>query len=131
MFLVDEVDALRATAKQAFDRCIGPLLGHGSSELRAVLAGVCGCDVATELVLSRLTLREAENLVTRPVAGRFCYKASAVDRILEIACGRPYLIQWLCLHAVDRMLDEGRTTILLEDVDSVAGLERALTCVSV
>jgi hypothetical protein len=46
---------------------------------------------------------------------------------VEIACGRPYLIQWLCLHAVDRMLDERRTTIRLEDVDLVTRVEGALT----
>jgi hypothetical protein len=126
VFLVDEVDGLRARRNGAFGQYIGPLVSKRTSELRAVLAGTCGCEAVTELPLTRLTLRESEELVTRPVADRYSYEASAVDRIVDIACGRPYLIQWLCLHAVDRMLDAGRTTIRREDVDSVAGLERVL-----
>jgi hypothetical protein len=62
-------------------------------------------------------------LVERPVAGVFRYEPSAVEPILTLACGRPYLIQRLCLHAVNRMLDEGRTTIRLADVDAATGSE--------
>jgi hypothetical protein len=55
-------------------------------------------------------------LVKRPVAGVFRYEALAVERILELSSLRPYLIQRLCLHAVNRMLDDGRTTVRLADV---------------
>jgi len=123
VFLIDEVDALREKPQEICDPWLGPLLEHGSQELRVVLAGVQRVAALQPLELSPLTRDEAEALVKRPVAGVFRYEPSAVERILTLACGRPYRIQRLCLHAVNRMLDEGRTTIRLADVDAATGPE--------
>jgi hypothetical protein len=82
-----------------------------------------------ELALEPLTPEEAEALVKRPVAGVFRYEARALERILQLSHRRPYLIQRLCLHAVNRMLDDGRITIRPADVEpwafSVAEQARA------
>jgi hypothetical protein len=41
-------------------------------------------------------------------------------RIVQLAEGRPYVLQKLCLNALNRMLDEGRSTVRLADVESTA-----------
>jgi hypothetical protein len=118
VLLIDEVDALREHPEQTRDHWLGSLLERSPQELRLVLAGVGrGMHAALdELELEPLTPEEAEALVKRPVAGVFRYEALAVERILELSSLRPYLIQRLCLHAVNRMLDDGRTTVRLADV---------------
>ena len=130
VFLVDEVDVLPDPESDGawFDT----LLEECSQELRVVLAGVGKSRPLTsrrerrrleELVLQPLRADDARALVTRPVAGRFRYEAHAVDRIVQLAQGRPYLLQKICLNALNRMLDEGRTTVALTDVEAVADLE--------
>jgi len=132
VFLIDEIDAIREQPQAPGDEWLRPLLVHGSREVRVVLAGVRRCpgepvearrrnEALEVLELSPLTRDEAEALVKRPVAGVFRYEPAAVERILELGRGRPYLIQRICLHAVNRMLDEGRTTIRLADVEAAAG----------
>jgi len=120
VLLIDEVDALREHPEQTGDPWLGSLLESCPQEVRFVLAGVGrGMHAALdELELEPFTPEEAEALVKRPVAGVFRYEAPAVERILELSSLRPYLIQKLCLHAVNRMLDDGRTTVRLADVQA-------------
>ena len=59
-----------------------------------------------------------------------CWKADAVERILELSRLRPYLVQKHCVHAVNSMLEAGRSTIRLEDVEAArtaVALEKAET----
>ena len=51
--------------------------------------------------------------------GVFRYEATAVAAILDGSDLKPYIIQKFCIHAVNRMLEAGRTTITSEDVDAV------------
>jgi hypothetical protein len=60
--------------------------------------------------------------VTRP-RGAHRYEPSAVERIVQIVHGRPHLLhphllQKLCLNSLNRMLDDGRTTVRLADVEN-------------
>jgi len=82
---------------------------------------VRGDGALDELALEPFT--EEEALVRKPVAGVFSYERAAVDRILQRNRLRPYPIQRLCLHAVNRMLDEGRTTVRMGDVEAASGGE--------
>jgi histone H3/H4 len=81
-----------------------------------------------EVELAAFSREEAEALVREPVAGFFRWRPEAVERVLELSQLRPYLVQKLCVHAVNRMLEHGRGTIRLEDVeaarDVVAGEDR-------
>ncbi len=72
-----------------------------------------------DLVLEPLTPEDAVALVTTPVEGVYRYEPRAVERILQLSRLRPYLVQRLCLEAVNRMLHEGRTTVRLADVEAV------------
>jgi hypothetical protein len=53
----------------------------------------------------------------------FRYEPRAVERIVQLGQGRPYVPQKLCLNALNRILDEGRTTVRLADVEAVAKRE--------
>jgi predicted AAA+ superfamily ATPase len=127
VMLIDEVDALRDGSEGQADHWLGALLEGGPAELRVVLAGVTGSGrtdatrpghaTLAELELGPLTAQEAEELITMPVDGVYRYEPSAVERILQRSRLRPYEIQGLCLHAVNRMLDDRRTTVRLADVE--------------
>jgi hypothetical protein len=129
VLLVDEIDGFgRGTAGREA-HWLEQLLETCSAELRVVLAGTRAAEpclagkALDEWVLQPLTPEQAEDLVTRPVAGRFGFERSAIDRILQLSRLRPYPIQGLCFHALNRVLDDGRTTVSLADVDAVAGRE--------
>jgi histone H3/H4 len=71
-----------------------------------------------EVELAAFSREEAEALVREPVAGFFQWRPEAVERVLELSQLRPYLVQKLCVHAVNRMLEQGRGTIKVEDVEA-------------
>ncbi len=72
-----------------------------------------------EIELTAFSPEEAEALVRQPVEGVFRYEADAVERILSASGLKPYVIQKFCIHAVNRMLEDGRTTITAQDVEAV------------
>ena len=53
--------------------------------------------------------------------GVFRFETEAVERILELSRLRPYLVQKFCVHAVNRMLEDGRSTVSREDVEAARG----------
>jgi histone H3/H4 len=71
-----------------------------------------------EIELLPFSREEAEALVREPVSGVFRWQPGAVERVLELSHLKPYLVQKLCVHAVNRMLEEGRSTIRVEDVEA-------------
>jgi hypothetical protein len=74
-----------------------------------------------EIELTAFTREEAEALIREPVDGIFRYAPDAVEKILEHSAMKPYVIQKYCIHAVNRMLEDGRSTITVADVDAVRG----------
>ena len=68
---------------------------------------------------SSITREEAEALIRTPVEGYFQYEPEAVNAILEQSEQKPYLIQKFCIHAVNRMLEAGRTLVQAGDVLAV------------
>jgi hypothetical protein len=71
-----------------------------------------------EIEITAFSREEAEALIRTPVAGVFRYESEAVERILELSQKKPYLVQKLCIHAVNRILEEGRTTVRSADVEA-------------
>jgi tetratricopeptide (TPR) repeat protein len=130
--LIDEVDVLNEYSESVNQRLRGIFMKSFSENLVAVMSGVgirrrWKSEVSPwynffdEIELTPFSREEAEALVREPVAGVFRWKAEAVERVLELSRLRPYLVQKLCVHAVNRMLDAGRSTIRLEDVEAARG----------
>jgi tetratricopeptide (TPR) repeat protein len=130
--LIDEVDVLNEYSESVNQRLRGIFMKSFSENLVAVMSGVgirrrWKSEVSPwynffdEIELTPFSREEAEALVREPVAGVFRWKPEAVERVLELSRLRPYLVQKLCVHAVNRMLDAGRGTIRLEDVEAARG----------
>jgi hypothetical protein len=72
-----------------------------------------------EIELAAFSREEAEALIREPVEGVFRFQPEAVEKILDLSTLKPYLVQKFCIHSVNRMLEEGRTTITALDVQAV------------
>lgn len=128
--LLDEVDVLNEYSESVNQRLRGIFMKSFSENLVAVMSGVgirrrWKSEVSPwynffdEIELSSFSREEAEALIREPVAGIFRWKAEAVERILELSRLRPYLVQKFCVHALNHMLEESRSTVRLEDVEAV------------
>ena len=134
--LIDEVDVLNEYSESVNQRLRGIFMKSFSENLVAVMSGVGikrrwksegspWYNFFDEIELPPFSREEAEALVREPVAGIFRWKSEAVERILELSRFRPYLIQKYCVHALNRMLEDGRSTIRLTDVESVTAVVEA------
>jgi hypothetical protein len=130
VLLIDEVDVLNEFSERINQRLRGIFMKTFSEHLVAVMSGVGIRRVWTsegspwynffdEIEITALSREEAEALIREPVEGVFRWDSEAVERILALSHLKPYLIQKFCIHAVNRMLEEGRTTITAADVQAV------------
>jgi hypothetical protein len=128
--LIDEVDVLNEYSERINQRLRSIFMKTFSENLVAVMSGVgirrsWKSEVSPwynffdEIEITALTPEEAEALVKNPVAGFFRYQPEAVEAILEESQRKPYLIQKFCIHAVNRILEGGRTVVTLADVEAV------------
>lgn len=129
--LIDEVDVLNEFSERVNQRLRSIFMKTFSEHLVAVMSGVGirrswksegspWYNFFDEVEITPLSREDAEALVREPVEDFFSFQPDAVQAILEASSGRPYLIQKLCIHAVNRMLEAGRTTIERGDVDAVS-----------
>jgi tetratricopeptide (TPR) repeat protein len=129
-FLIDEVDVLNEYSEAVNQRLRSIFMKTFSENLVAVMSGVgikrvWKSEVSPwynffdEVELTAFTREEAEALIKTPVAGVFRYEAEAVEGILTLSELKPYVIQKFCIHAVNRMLELGRTMVTRADVDAV------------
>jgi tetratricopeptide (TPR) repeat protein len=128
--LIDEVDVLNEYSERVNQRLRSIFMKTFSEHLVAVMSGVgikrtWNSEVSPwynffdEVELTPFTREEAEELIRTPVEGIFRFRPEAVEAILAASQLRPYLIQKFCIHALNRMLEEGRTSITRGDVESV------------
>jgi tetratricopeptide (TPR) repeat protein/Cdc6-like AAA superfamily ATPase len=128
-FLIDEVDVLNSYSETVNQRLRGIFMKSFSENLVAVMSGVAirrrwksevspWYNFFDEIELQPFTREEAEALIREPVKGVFRFAPDAVERILALSRLRPYLVQKLCVHAMSRMLEQGRFTVGGEDVEA-------------
>ncbi len=128
--LIDEVDVLNGYSESVNQRLRSIFMKTFSESLVAVMSGVgikrtWQSEVSPwynffdEVELGVFTREEAEELIKTPVEGIFRYESAALERILERSSRKPYLVQKLCINAVNRMLEQDRSVITLEDVRAV------------
>jgi tetratricopeptide (TPR) repeat protein len=127
--LIDEVDVLNEYSERINQRLRSIFMKTFSENLVAVMSGVgvkrtWNSEVSPwynffdEIEIAGFSRDEAEALIKRPVAGVFRYQPEAVERILALSQLKPYLLQKFCVHAVNRMLEDGRTTVRSTDVEA-------------
>jgi GAF domain-containing protein len=65
--------------------------------------------------------KSARELIQKPVAGQVIYEEAAVEELLHLTNGHPYLLQSLCHRLIDQMNQAARSnTITIADVHSAA-----------
>jgi hypothetical protein len=128
--LIDEVDVLNEYSESVNQRLRSIFMKTFSENLVAVMSGVGikriwksegspWYNFFDEVEISNFTREEAEDLVKTPVEGFFRYQPKALEMILSLSQLKPYVIQKFCVHAVNRMLEEGRSTVTVDDVQAV------------
>jgi AAA+ ATPase superfamily predicted ATPase len=128
--LIDEVDALNEYSERVNQRLRSIFMKTFSEQLVAIMSGVGikrtwksegspWYNFFDEIELTAFTRDEAEALIRTPVEGYFRYEPEAVEAILAWSELKPYVIQKLCIHAVNRMLEDGRTVVTEEDIRAV------------
>ncbi len=128
--LIDEVDVLNDFSERVNQRLRSIFMKTFSENLVAIMSGVgirriwnsAGSpwyNFFDEVELPPFTREDASLLIKTPVEGIFRYEPQAVERILEWSELRPYLIQRFCIYAVNRIIEERRTTVSAADVVAV------------
>jgi hypothetical protein len=131
VLLLDEIDELNGYSHRINQRLRSLFMRSFADQLVAVAAGVGIArewdhegspwyNFFEELEVGPVDRAAAKRLVTEPLAGVLTIEDAAVERLLEIAAGRPYILQKTALAAVSRVHETGRTRITVEDVDAVA-----------
>jgi tetratricopeptide (TPR) repeat protein len=131
VLLIDEIDELNGYSHRINQRLRSLFMRSFADQLVAVAAGVGIArewdhegspwyNFFEELEVGPVDRAAAKRLVTEPLAGVLTIEDAAVERLLEIAAGRPYILQKTALAAVSRVHETGRTRITVEDVDAVA-----------
>ncbi|PYQ41105.1 MAG: hypothetical protein DMF77_16805 [Acidobacteria bacterium] len=131
--LIDEVDVLNDYSERVNQRLRSIFMKTFSEHLVAIMSGVGikriwksegspWYNFFDEIELTAFTREEGEALIRQPVEGVFRWAPEAVEAILAYSELKPYIIQKFCIHAVNQMLEEGRTTITAADVEAVRPL---------
>jgi tetratricopeptide (TPR) repeat protein len=130
--LIDEVDILNTYSERINQRLRSIFMKTFAEHLVAVMSGVGikrtwksegspWYNFFDEVEITGFTRAEAEALIKTPVQGIFRYEPDAVEAILERSALRPYVIQKFCVHAVNRILEQGRVVVTLSDIEAVQG----------
>jgi len=131
--LIDEVDVLNEYSERVNQRLRSIFMKTFSEHLVAIMSGVGikriwksegspWYNFFDEIELTAFSREEGEALIRQPVEGVFRWAPEAVEAILACSELKPYIIQKFCIHAVNQMLEEGRTTITAADVEAVRPL---------
>ncbi len=74
---------------------------------------------AQQYRLQRLSERAAEELISKPLAGRLEYEGNAIRKIHRLTSGQPYLIHLFCHELVHHCNEHKKNFVTLHDVNSV------------
>ena len=132
VLLLDEIDELNGYSHRTNQRLRSLFMRGFADQLVAVAAGVGIArewdhegspwyNFFEELEVGPIDTEAARGLATRPLDGVIGIDDEAVDRLLEKADGRPYILQKIALAAVQRVHENRRSRITLEDVEGVIG----------
>jgi len=133
VLLMDEVDTLNTYSLRTNLNLRGLFMGALKENLVLVMSGLylktdwsdegAGSPpfnfLSREIPLEPLNEEDARKLITEPVKGFYSYEPKSVDLIIELSELRPFTIQACCLRAVNRILADGRTRIVADDIEAI------------
>jgi len=130
VLLLDEIDELNQYSHRTNQRLRGLFMRSFADQLVAVAAGVGIArewehegspwyNFFEELEVGPVDATAAKRLLVEPLKGVIVVDEAAVRWIIEIADGRPYLLQKIALAAVQRVHAHDRTRMTVADVEAV------------
>ncbi len=130
VLLLDEVDVMNSFTEQTNQQLRSVFMKGFAEHLAAVMAGIHintkwksegspWYNFFEQIELKPFPREQAEELIIRPVQGIYAYTSDAIERILELTDGKPYLIQKLCLNLISYILLTNKRKIERTDVDLV------------
>lgn len=130
VLLLDEVDIMNGFSEKTNQQLRSIFMKSFAQYMVAVMAGIHinttwksegspWYNFFEQLELHPFEQSQAKDLITNPVRGVYQYESNAIERIIELSNGKPYLIQKLCVNLVAHALNEGRRNITQSDVDFV------------
>ncbi len=136
VLLIDEVDELNDYDPRVNQKLRSLFMKSFAESMVAVVSGVGikkhwesegspWYNFFEEIEVKPFGRDDAEELIRRPMAGMFRIEPGVIDRIVTLTDCRPYLIQKMCIDLVDRMHQEKRRTITLDDIERIGRPEEA------
>ena len=130
VLLLDEVDVMNGFSENTNQQLRSVFMKGFADHIVAVMAGIHinkkwksegspWYNFFEQIELKEFSKKHADALITRPVEGVYFYTKEAVDKIMEITDGKPYLIQKMCLNLVAHILGRNQRKITAEDVSEV------------
>jgi len=137
LLLLDEFDVLDVkalmedAAVKTFFPYLRELIGSEEQLAFAFVVGRNFKDLSTSFYatfksapykrISFLEREEAKQLITEPAKDVLNYDDAAVDRIIFLTAGQPYLTQLICYELFNCLQRRGETQVSVADVDAVIG----------
>jgi len=130
VLLLDEVDVMNNFSEHTNQQLRSVFMKGFAEHIVAVMAGIHinkqwtsegspWYNFFEQIELRPFPKGQADALVTQPVRGVYQYSRDAVELIMDLTGGKPYLIQKICLNLVMHILSENRRKIGVEDVKYV------------
>ena len=130
VLLLDEVDVMNGYSERTNQQLRSVFMKGFADHIVAVMAGIHidknwksegspWYNFFEQVQLKPFKKGHADKLITKPVLGIYNYTNDALERIVTLTSGKPYLIQKMCLNLVSHALIENKRKVTLEDVDFV------------
>jgi hypothetical protein len=130
VLLLDEVDVMNGYSEHTNQQLRSVFMKGFADHIVAVMAGIHinkrwksegspWYNFFEQIELKEFSKNHADALITRPVEGVYYYTHDAVEEIMEITGGKPYLIQKMCLNLVAHILGRNQRKITGKDVRDV------------
>ncbi len=131
VLLIDEVDELNDYDPRINQKLRSLFMKNFAENMVAVVSGVeikkqwekegsPWYNFFEEIEVEPLAPEEARHLIEQPIERIFRLEGGAVERIIALTAGKPYLIQKLCVSLVTRLYEQHRQLITVADVEHVA-----------
>jgi hypothetical protein len=130
VLLMDEVDQLNRYSEQTNQKLRSVFMKTFAENLVAVMSGTYikkdwesegspWYNFFEQIEVGPLEHDDAVRLIQNPVRGIFRYERGAVDKIVEYGRCEPYRIQRICVHVINRIIEERRRRVRVTDVEAV------------
>jgi len=130
VLLLDEVDVMNGFSEHTNQKLRSVFMKGFADHIVSVMAGIHintrwksegspWYNFFEQIELKPFNRNLTDSLVQKPVQGIYQYTNQAVDRIMEITGGKPYLVQKMCLNLISHILVENKRKVTQEDVDFV------------